>query len=848
MMSMTATKFNLIYARVRGANLCIIALITFLSVGCGLLKPRDSSKSSRGASAPTISSISPNSSLPEGGVLVTLSGTGFQPGAVVTIGGTPVGSALVISDTKITAVADSGTIGAKDVIVKNTDGQSAKLAGGFTYKNVPAIYLAGYFDRVGSDIIRTQGLVQINSDGSVNNNFNVGTGTDKFIYSTLRQTDGKILIGGLFDSYNGTSRSNIARLNTDGSLDTGFLQVGSGLNSTVATIATQVDGKILAGGFFTKYGDVSASSIARLNADGSLDPSFSIGSGFNSEVRSIAIQSNGKIIVGGLFTTYGGTPTGRIVRLNNDGSLDASFNSGAGFDGDVYSIVVADDGKLLVGGNFDSYNGTSTPKLARLNSNGSLDVNFSVGTGFNGWISELTFFNNKILVVGAFSKYQDITMRGMALLIDNGSADPAFDSSRDLSGSIYSIATDGTDIIVGGKFSKISGEMCSSLAIVSSTGKLQKCLTSGEGLNGYVISLTTLTSGQYLVAGMFASMGGSSRKKFAALDAQGNLDEKSGMRPDFDGPIASIATDQHSNILIGGAFTNSGLGTGRNIAHFASGNKREEFNKNVSCSSIVHDIAAQGELGIILAGNFTECNGSIVNRIARLTPKGSLDSSFNVGSGFDKIVRTVSIQTDRKIIIGGDFSNYNGTPRTKIARLNVDGTLDPSFAPEGVGFDGLVKDVSLQDDGKIIVGGDFTNYNGISKKYIARLNSDGTLDTSFNIGAGFDNGVRVVSVSDGKILVGGSFTSYDGVQRGKIARLNSDGTLDQTFATPGAGFNDLVASIVSLADGKYLVGGWFTSYNSAQKNYLARLNADGSLDTEYKVSTNGQVVNILINK
>ena len=159
---------------------------------------------------------------------------------------------------------------------------------------------------------------------------------------------------------------------------------------------------------------------------------------------------------------------------------------------------------------------------------------------------------------------------------------------------------------------------------------------------------------------------------------------------------------------------------------------------------------------------------------------GTLDTSFNPGTGAESSVFTTSIQSDGKIIIGGYFTFYNGISRNQITRLNTDGTLDTTFNT-GTGTDGSplsVETTSIQSDGKIIIGGNFTSYNGIARNHIARLNTDGTIDTSFNPGTGADSNVLNTSIqSDGQLIIGGNFISYNGTGINRIARINGDNAL-----------------------------------------------------------------------
>lgn len=219
------------------------------------------------------------------------------------------------------------------------------------------------------------------------------------------------------------------------------------------------------------------------------------------------------------------------------------------------------------------------------------------------------------------------------------------------------------------------------------------------------------------------------------------------------------------------------------------------------------------------------------------------DFTYNIGTGFNGAVNASVLQADGKLIIGGAFTSFNGTNRNYIARLNADGTLDNMFNP-GSGFDGHVHAIAIQPDGKIIVGGDFTTFNGNSQKVIIRLNTNGSHDNTFaTTGSGLNNLVYGLAIQvDGKIVVGGMFTSYNGVagNRNYIARLNSDGSLDSGLGTsfePGTGFNSFVRCVAVQSDGSILAGGDFTSYaGTASVNYFAKLSATGTLDETFRAN------------
>ena len=167
----------------------------------------------------------------------------------------------------------------------------------------------------------------------LNRGFDTGTGFNSGIESIAIQTDGKIVVGGDFITYNGTTQNRITRLNSDGTRDTGF-NIGTGFDNFVSSIATQSDGKILVGGSFTTYSGSTQNYITRLNSDGTRDTGFTIGTGFTGDVRSIAIQTDGKIVVGGFFTSYNGTTQNRITRLfselkTNEKSIPLYLSTGS---------------------------------------------------------------------------------------------------------------------------------------------------------------------------------------------------------------------------------------------------------------------------------------------------------------------------------------------------------------------------------------------------------------------------------------------------------------------------------------------------------------------------------------
>ncbi|HNX06978.1 MAG TPA: delta-60 repeat domain-containing protein, partial [Bacteroidales bacterium] len=262
----------------------------------------------------------------------------------------------------------------------------------------------------------------------------------------------------------------------------------------------------------------------------------------------------------------------------------------------------------------------------------------------------------------------------------------------------------------------------------------------------------------------------------------------------------------------------------------------EGFDAGTGANRAVYSTSFQTDEKIIIAGSFTYFNGSSRRRIARLNTDGSVDISFDPGSGASQnsTIYTTSLQSDGKIIIGGNFTSYNLVQRSRVARVNTDGTLDGTFNPgSGTGMNSTVYASAIQSDGKIIIGGYFSNYNNKSRNCIARVNTNGSLDTTFNPGTGANNTIYAVAIqADGKIIIGGSFTAFNGTSINRVARLNADGSLDATFV-PGTGAGGTVRTLTLQSDGKIVIGGNFTSFNGATVNRIARLNTDGTIDNSF---------------
>lgn len=358
---------------------------------------------------------------------------------------------------------------------------------------------------------------------------------------------------------------------------------------------------------------------------------------------------------------------------------------------------------------------------------------------------------------------------------------------------------------------------------------------AANGVDGAVNTLLVQPDGKIVIGGSFGSYDDVPRNSVARLTMSGSLDMNFDPGSAFSSSVPtyinSIAAQSTTGVFLAGNLNvNSGNFQDYGVVNVTSdGTLNTSFHSRTGLGRWIDIIATQSDGKPIVSGP------SIGLR--RLNLNGTFDSTFSGGS---VSVKSIAFQTDGKIIIAGGFTNFNGTPRNRIARLNPNGSLDTTFNP-GAGANAYtIFSAAIQPDGKIIIGGNFTTYDNISRNRIARLNSDGTLDTTFDPGTGMDGEVSAISIQpDGKIVVGGYFSDYNGTPRNRIARLNPNGSLDTTF-NPGAGVSDWIRVIAIQPDGKIVIGGYFTKYNGVAVNNVARLNVDGTLDTSFGSSISAE--------
>jgi len=362
--------------------------------------------------------------------------------------------------------------------------------------------------------------------------------------------------------------------------------------------------------------------------------------------------------------------------------------------------------------------------------------------------------------------------------------------------------------------------------------------TAGSGPSAAVKALYVQPDSKILIGGDFVSVSGASLLRMARLNADGSSDATFNSfitAAGFDAAPAAFGLQADNSIIVGGAFT-SALGNARGgiLKLNSVGGDNSVFYSTLGSgfNAAVNDLHVQADDKIVVAGQYTALNGDgSIKYLCRLNADGTQDAAFNtaLGGSFDNWVISILEQADGKITIGGRFGNFNGNVRNRITRLAANGAEDAAFYTNlGTGFDNDVMALAEQADNKILVAGAFTSLNGNTRNYVTRLNQDGTEDASFyaNMGSGFNASVRDIHIqSDNKVVLVGDFTQFNGVPRNYIVRLNQDGTEDTTFElNAGTEFNAQVFKVTgSVSTEKLLVGGAMTQFNGSTINRLIKL-------------------------
>ncbi len=668
-------------------------------------------------------------------------------------------------------------------------------------------------------------------DPSFRMDFGIASGSWTGLLLSGVQSTNKVIIGGRFNFYSGSSSQwhNLARLNTNGFVDQFFAAGGnnSGTNDDVTDMELQSDDKTIIVGRFTNYMGTFVNHILRLTAGGSKDNTFNVGSGITSNfissyINRVKILSDGKLLVAGQFTSWNNLPYKNIVRLNNNGSLDTTFQSGLGPLGMVEAIHELPNGKIAIGGSFTSYDGISCPGFCILNPDGTLDSSFSSGSGFSGTVKTICADTNNIYVGGSFTSYNGNNSPYFACISHTGTWNPAFVSQFDKEVRVIKSLPDGS-IMLGGLFYGFGDYAIHGLARIMLTGEIDTTFNRNTGGGIAIDGTQKFDNGDEMVFGTMESFNGILVPSHVAkVDSVGTVYHDNFRSLPFE-RVCDVVVESPTKVLIGGKLrTGTPLPFEPIIRTDEQGNIDPGFNSGITFSSslaIVYDIKMlPGGSYIVLYQNGNNLF------ISKLNNDGSIDNGFTT-SQMSNSSLNIDVLDNGKILLYGSSFTINSGPSRTIVRLNTDGTVDAAFN-SGVGANDRISKVKEFDDGRLFVGGYFTTWNSSPQRGYIVLNQDGTVFNGFDYPLNYTQYQYVqdaVMLANGKIMIAGKF-GLDTLTSHGVLLLYPDGTVDQNFKyrVLDSELNGEVYSLEETDSSSFTIGGRFRSVNGVGANCIER--------------------------
>ncbi|MGJ8725612.1 MAG: immunoglobulin domain-containing protein [Roseibacillus sp.] len=642
------------------------------------------------------------------------------------------------------------------------------------------ILIGGRFTFIGGQ--SRNRVARLNAELTFDTSFGSNIGPNNDVFTFEAAVGGKYFVGGQFSTWDGNP-GYLVRLNNDGSYDDTFTPPA--LNSTRKVIPLS-DGKVLAGGAFTGNG---VTRVARFNEDGSVDTSYSASS--PRFIFDMALQSDGELIAVGDF--------GAMYRYNPDGTQDNSFSVSVNSSSDIETIAIDSSGRILIGGTFTTVNGESSQSFARLNPDGSTDTTFNVGTGVNSALKAIALQPlGKIWIGGGHSNYRGVTTSRLTLLNGNpldlaivqqpvaAVADPGTTATF----SVTAVGTDtltyqwqrnGSDLLDGGDISGTTSNTLSIANVEESDEDVYQVVIT------HSITMESLTSNPATLVALGAP---------EILAQPEDVTTENGLTATFTVSAQGASPVSYQWYRDGNILADSATVSGATTAELTLSNL---------------EVSDTSDLFVRISNGLGTLDSDSVSLLVERLP-ASIDRSVVLPTSVNSNILAIYPFDDGSYLLGGQFTSIGhaggSASRRYLAKLDTTGTLDTNF-PVVVG-NGNIRSIEQETNGKFLIAGRFTtlNRNGsfTSHNNIARLNTDGSIDPTFDSLAAPNGDVYVVRpLSDGKILIGGAFSSAGG-QTGTayIARLNTDGSLDSSFVSQATG---TVEDIALVGSDYWLTGG-----------------------------------------
>lgn len=544
------------------------------------------------------------------------------------------------------------------------------------------------------------------------------------------------------------------------------------VNGLVLATDQLADGRLVIGGSFTSVSGQARNRFALVTPSGAVDPSFAVTFGNATAGNAVLAEGDGGFIVAGSFATVDGVFRTNIARFLASGALDTGFNPTAGgIDGPITALARDSAGRIIVAGDFNQFGGQTRPDLVRLLPNGAIDPSFNFGTvGATGGIDHLAVDEqDRIWICGEFLSVAGQPRSQLARVQANGALDPI---TRNLNGycSALNFARDG-QLWVGGNFTMIDGQARQRMARLDRNSNVGPALPAPDG--NYISVLKPLRNGDMLVAGDFLTIGGLPRQRLARLTRNGTV------LPNF----TTVVGD-----------------------------------------GVPFAAVEQQDRQIVIGGGFATVNSVARNRLARLYPEGSLDRAVSLQSvaNIEAFMSTPNYQT----YFAGAFTSVNGVPKSRLARVRADGQLDSIYS---LGIESTVRSLAPANrNGAFWLGGDFISINGQPRSGLARTDDEGALDAFSPIST--TASARIAIQQDGKILVAPRCRAPElcPATYPIVRRYLADGTVDASFSAPMVNNTITVSGICPLSNGEIVITGDFDANGILGHPSMIKLSSSGA--------------------
>lgn len=560
-------------------------------------------------------------------------------------------------------------------------------------------------------------------------------------------------------------------------------------------------------------------------------------SGFDDLIKAVVPLVNGKYLVAGKFLNIDGFPVNRIARLHNSGAVDLSFNSGGtGFDGMVHGMRELENGHFAVWGGFSHYNNQTAEKVAIINVNGGLVYGFDDLDSVYTIVYEVDEFSNgDILVAGTLVNYSPGESNDLKRYTQQGIMDTIFHQAATTNQVVSDVLIGSDDeILVAGSFQQVNGQQQYCLAKFDSLGVLDTNFIFNFEPPGYLSPLAMRVSDLHMLADSsiliatsgIGSIGGVSCSSVLKLDVNGVLDTNFIHYGYSSQTPPRVNESPQGEIIV------------LNKKYDANGVEDESY-----------IIGAIGEVIFDVSGKLITFRN---DEISRRNLDGTLDAEFRQNLGLFGRSKVVEPTPDGRYYLGGDFTSIDQKERFGVARMMQDGTVDPTFNfnpglsrtfETSIFPDYKLNDIAVQQDGKVLLAGEFDVVNNLHFESLVRLNQNGEVDTNFQISPGYVHElVEVEALDNGKIMVLGQI-GFPGLGNGlpysNLVRLNSDGSLDSSFHYDYTVIypTGVIKDFEILPSGKIAVlvnhNGYYVQPSSSE---LLMLNSDGSVDQNFNNS------------